>query len=167
MVISGFFDESPYTSPGTHLQSEREGIEMRTSKIMDDLSVREMPISGLDFKNPVGSETFNCFKKVCVIKRNTNESSISDTTPREVQSTGVKKLIKSSHKVQQLENESSGSETEITAHAMSGPAPKPWNPPLGLKFPCPLTNPKHKVSTCPEFLISALPILVFKFNRFI
>ena len=76
-----------------------------------------MTIAGLDFKNPVGIETFNCFKKVCVIERNTNESSRSDPTPREAQGTGVKKPVKSSHKVQQLEDESSGSETEITAHA--------------------------------------------------
>ena len=37
-----------------------------------DLWVREMTVSGLDFRNPVGVETFNCFKKVCVIERNTN-----------------------------------------------------------------------------------------------
>ena len=34
---------------------------------------------------------------------------------------------------------------------MSGPAPKPWNPPSGLKFLCPVTNHKHEVSTCAEF----------------
>ena len=33
-----------------------------------DLWVREMTVSGLDFRNPVGAETFNCFKKVCVIE---------------------------------------------------------------------------------------------------
>ena len=26
-----------------------------------DLWVREMTVSGLDFRNPVGAETFNCF----------------------------------------------------------------------------------------------------------
>ena len=38
-----------------------------------DLWVREMMISGLDFKNPVGVETFNCFKRVCINERNTNQ----------------------------------------------------------------------------------------------
>ena len=47
-----------------------------------DLWVREMPVSGLDFRNPVGVETFNSFKKVCVIERNTNERSRSDPMPR-------------------------------------------------------------------------------------
>ena len=70
-----------------------------------DLWVREMMVAGLDFKNPVGMETFNWFKKVCIIERNTNESSHSDPTPKETISTGVKKIGKSSHKVQQLEDE--------------------------------------------------------------
>ena len=35
-----------------------------------DLWVREMTIAGLDFKNPVGMETFNCFIMVCIIELN-------------------------------------------------------------------------------------------------
>ena len=60
-----------------------------------------MTISGLDFKNPVGIETFNCFKRVClcIIEKNTTESSRSNPTPKEVQNTEVKKIIKSMHKV--------------------------------------------------------------------
>ena len=33
-----------------------------------DLWVREMTVSGLDFRNPVGAETFNCFKKVVLLR---------------------------------------------------------------------------------------------------
>ena len=58
-----------------------------------DLWVREMTIACLDFKNPVGFETFNCFKSVCIIERNTTESSRSDPVLKEVQSTAVKKVI--------------------------------------------------------------------------
>ena len=86
-----------------------------------------------------------------LLSRNTNESSISDPTPKEMQNIGVQKIIKSTHKVLQQEDEVSGSGNESTVHAMSGPAPKPWNPPSGLKFPCPLTNHNHEVSTCAEF----------------
>ena len=57
-----------------------------------DIWVREMTVAGLDFKNPVGMETFNCFKKVCLIERNTNESSRSDPTPKKTISTGVKRI---------------------------------------------------------------------------
>ena len=49
-----------------------------------DLWVREIKVSGLDFRNPVGTETFNCFKRVCIVERNTNESSRSDPSPKEV-----------------------------------------------------------------------------------
>ena len=89
-----------------------------------------MTIAGLDFKNPVGNETFNCFKRVCIIERNTTESSRYEPVSREVQNSGVKKMIKSLHKVLQQEDESSGSENEATVHAMSGPAPNPWKCPL-------------------------------------
>ena len=63
---------------------------------------------------------------------------------------GGKKPAKSSHKVQQMEDENSDSETETTAHVVPGPPLKPWNPPSGLKFPCPLGSHKHEVSTCSE-----------------
>ena len=49
-----------------------------------DLWVREMTVSGLDFRNPIGAETFNCFKKVCIIERNTNECSRSEPNLKEV-----------------------------------------------------------------------------------
>ena len=60
-----------------------------------DLWVREMMISSLDFKNLVVIETFNCFKRVCIIERNTNESSRSEPVPKDVQNTAVKKVTKS------------------------------------------------------------------------
>ena len=68
-----------------------------------DLWVREMTVTDLDFKNPVGIEMFNCFKKVCIIERNTNKSSRSEPTPRENPTIVVKKPAKSSQKVQQIE----------------------------------------------------------------
>ena len=73
-----------------------------------------MTVSGLDFRSPVRAETFNCFKNVCIIERNTNESSKSDPSSREVQNAAVKKVMKSTHKVQQQEEDGSGSETEPT-----------------------------------------------------
>ena len=56
-----------------------------------DLWVREMTIAGLDFKNLIGIKTFNCFKRVCIIERNTNKSSRSDPAPKEVHNTAVKR----------------------------------------------------------------------------
>ena len=61
------------------------------------------------------------------------------------------KVIKSTYKVQELEEEGSGSETEPTVYAIDGSNTNPWNPPAGLKFPCPMTDHKHEVSKCAEF----------------
>ena len=44
------------------------------------LWVREMTYPGLDFRNPEGSYTLACFKKVCMIERNTNEN-YRETSP--------------------------------------------------------------------------------------
>ena len=84
---------------------------------------------------------------MCIIERNTNESSRSKPTPRETLMAGIKNPGTSSHKVQQGQDDNSGSDTEATAHAIAGPSSKPWNPPAGLKFPCPLGSHKHEVST--------------------
>ena len=64
---------------------------------------------------------------------------------------GAKKPSKSSHKVHQIQDDDSDSDNEVSAHAMAGPPPKPWNPPSGLKFPFALGNHKHKVNSCAEF----------------
>ena len=39
-----------------------------------DFWVREMSKNSLDFRNPEGLDTFNCFKRVCEVERNTNEN---------------------------------------------------------------------------------------------
>ena len=118
-----------------------------------DLWVREMTISGLDFKNPVGTEMFNCFKKICIIERNTCESARTDPAPVEVQSTGMKNPVKSSHKVQTQERDYSDTESEMGIHSIPTSTPRTaWNPSAALKFPCPVGNHKHKVSTCSDFL---------------
>ena len=116
-----------------------------------DLWVRQMTMSGLDFKNPVGVETFNCFKNICVIERNMCENSRIRALV-EVPSTGTKKIAKSLRKVQIQERDYSDNETEVGVHATPHLTPRiMWNPPAGLKFPCPIGNHKHEVSTCPDF----------------
>ena len=53
------------------------------------LWVRERTVSGLDFRNPVGAETLNRFKRVFIIERNTFENSRSDPSTKEVQNAAV------------------------------------------------------------------------------
>ena len=106
-------------------------------------------IAGLDFRNPVGLETFNCFKRVCIIECNTNKSARSDSNPKEAVTSAVKKAVRSSHNVYLVEI--GDSEEEAMVHMAPGPPTKTWNPPAGLKFPFPLSNHVHEVSKCAEF----------------
>ena len=73
-----------------------------------------MTVAGLDFRNPVSLETFNCFKIICIIERNTNECSSSNPSSKDVQATTAKKTVRSTYKVQRLEEEGSDSEHETT-----------------------------------------------------
>ena len=108
-------------------------------------------VAGLDLRNPVGLETFGCFKPVCIIERNTNESSGDNTSTKDVQSFNTKKTGRSNYKMQGLVKEESDQETSVLAVEESNP--KPWNPPSELKFPSPLTGHKHEVRKCKEFFL--------------
>ena len=59
-----------------------------------------MTVAGLDFRNPVGLETFECFKKVCITERNTNENSAANINTKDMQSFNTKKTVRSNYKVQ-------------------------------------------------------------------
>ena len=128
-----------------------------------DFWVREMSKNQLDFGNPEGLETFNCFKRVCVIERNTNESfrndpetkhrgqvvdNVGQRSPQSAPVPAVKKISRSSHKVQIEKRDSSDSESESSAHTTSNHSVKPWFPSSKMKFPCALEGHEHEVSQC-------------------
>ena len=91
------------------------------------------------------------FQESVYFECNSNETSRSESTSRETPYVTSKKPSKSSHKVQQIQGDGSESDNEASAHTMAGPPPKLGNPPTNLKFPCPVGNHKHKVSSCAEF----------------
>ena len=51
---------------------------------------------GHDFRNPVGPDTFACFKRICIIERNINENHRENMIPNNNQSLSTKKTVKSS-----------------------------------------------------------------------
>ena len=116
-----------------------------------DFWVREMSMTQLDFRNPEGLETFNCFKRVCIIERNTNESFRNDPETKSIPVPAVKKLLRSTHKVQIEKRDSSDSESESSVHTFSKYGFKPWKPSSKMKFPCPLKDHMHEVSQCLDF----------------
>ena len=109
-----------------------------------------MTVAELDFRNPVGLESFDCFGKDCIIERNTNEGSGANINTKDVQSFYTKKTVRSNCKVQGRDQ--GESDKEISVFAVGELSPKPWNPCSELKLPCSLTNYKHEVRKCKEFL---------------
>ena len=108
--------------------------------------VREMTKRDLDFKNPVGYDAFLCFKQICIQERNTNEVSRADKGGSPPKS---KNKSRSTHKVQAIDESSSDDDVPASSHNTNFHN-KQWYP-AHLKFPCPLRNHKHEMSTCAEF----------------
>ena len=101
----------------------------------------------------MGLETFNGFKKVCIVERNTNGSSGSIPNLKDVQSSTINKTVRSTYKVQRQDKDDSENdqETSVLAVREREPNPYPWNPSTELKFSCPITGHKQEVSKCKEF----------------
>ena len=118
-----------------------------------DLWVREMNTAGLDFRNPEGSNTLACFKRVCMIERNTNENYrensntvSSSTTPNN------KKAHSSNHLLSELDEEVPVQEPHVMTVKTPSPAARlSRTPTTKWKFPCPLVNHDHEVKKCREF----------------
>ena len=106
-----------------------------------------------DYKNPVGENAYQVFKNLCIIERNKSEGSRepehfnkpkSPNSPRSPRNKG-----KSAHKV--MESKDSNGEKESHSSAFTTKLSNPKWYRAGLKFPCPLTNHQHEMSTCAEF----------------
>ena len=85
------------------------------------------------------------------MERNTNESSESNPNSKDVQSSTVKKTVRSTHKIQCQDEEDYQNDQETSVLAVRESNLNPWNPPTELQFPCPMTGHKHEVSKCKEF----------------
>ena len=102
-----------------------------------------MSLLQLDFRNPEGLETFDCFKKICIIERNTNESFRNDPEPKSIRVPAVKKVLRSTHKVQIEKWDNSDSKSESSVHIFYKSDFKMWKPSSKLKFHCPIIDHVH------------------------
>ena len=118
-----------------------------------DEFVRQMSIKGLDWKNPMGYETFVMFRAICGMERDAMEASkhLDASSSRKSNSTKVNHINANAIS-------SSDSEDEYRAHGVSSTpgqtskSSRQWYTP-GLKFPCPLNgHGTHLISSCIEFL---------------
>ena len=116
-----------------------------------------MTKSGLDYKNPVGVAAYSVLKDLCIVERNKSEgsrasekSSSPKMKPRSPKSQGSPRT--KARSVHQTSEEAEVEKTNTSvqnAFAVSYHNTKWYQP--NLKFPCPLGNHRHKVSTCLEF----------------
>ena len=114
--------------------------------------ITEMTRAGLDYKNPVGEEAYKLFKNLCIIERNKSEGSrdlekpINDTKPRSPRSPRTNKM-KSTHNIRDSSKDEEIRETTVYATSFHNTK---WYQ-AGLKFPCPIKNHQHEISTCGDF----------------
>ena len=117
-----------------------------------DLWVREMTTDELDFRNPGGPNTLACFKKVCVIERNTNENYRENSNFSSGAASNNKNALSSNHLVSDLDEEVPVQEQRAMAVKTPNTTPRlNWNPPTKLKFLCPVVHHDHEVKKCKEF----------------
>ena len=112
-----------------------------------------MTRAGLDYKNLVGENAYKVFKNLCIIERNKSEGSRElegSARPRSPRSPrSFKNKMKSAHKVGESNDEKPEEEPHNAVFVTKFNNPKWYR--AGLKFPCPLSNHQHKMSTCAEF----------------
>ena len=110
-----------------------------------------MTKAGMDYKNPEGVEAYTVLKNLCIIERNKSEGS---RTTDKVSSPKMKPRSprtkpKSVHKVADITEDDLEEMHDTGVFATSYHNTK-WYP-ANLKFPCPLSDHKHELSTCHEF----------------
>ena len=116
--------------------------------------ISEMTKAGMDYKNPEGIGAYAVFKDLCIIERNKSKGS---RVPERMNSPKLKPRSprsprskpKSVHKVLEVLEDEPEEVHGSSAFATSYHNTK-WYP-VNLKFPCPLSNHKHVISTCHEF----------------
>ena len=127
--------------------------EQRLSKL--ESSIDKMARAGLDYKNPVGAEAYKVFKNLCIIERNKSEGSreserIASARSRSPRSSkSPKPKPKYAHKIGEVSGNKSEEETSNGAFATKFSTCKWYR--ADLKFPCPMTNHQHEMSTSAEF----------------
>ena len=112
--------------------------------------ISEMTKAGMDYKNPEGVGAYTVFKNLCIIERNKSEGSrvpekigSPKMKPRSPRSPRTKP--KSVHRVADIVENEPEEMQDSSSFATSYHNTK-WYP-ANLRFPCPLSDHKHEIST--------------------
>ena len=123
--------------------------------------IREMTRRNLDWRNPLGQDTYECFRYICTMEKNMLEAardnggfSNPQSVPPPSLSTGVipsKGKSKGVFTTFDLSDPESDDDSNTDVHTAARHSD--WIKPGSInKFPCPLQNHDHEIAACTEFL---------------
>ena len=115
----------------------------------------------LDWRNPLGEETYKCFRCICVMEKNMLEAArdnggfstvqASPTAPTNSSNTSAKSKPKGVFATLNISDPESKDEVTNSAYMITGTST--WvKPGSTYKFPCPLLNHNHEIAACSDFL---------------
>ena len=115
----------------------------------------------LDWRNPLGSDTYDCFRYICTMEKNMLEAardnggfSIPQTVPTLSLNTGANSSKSKSKGVfTTFDQFDPDSDDDSITGVRAGAGHSDWIK-LGSthKFPCTLQNHDHEIAACPDFL---------------
>ena len=127
-----------------------------------DEYIKEMTLRQLDWRNPLGAETYECFRYICTMEKNMLEAardnggfSTLQSTPTLPTNTGItSSKYKSKGVFATFDQSGPDSDDKISTGVHVAAGHSDWiKPGSHHKFPCPLQNHEHEIAACPEFLI--------------
>ena len=126
-----------------------------------DEYIKEMTHGHLDWRNPLGADTYDCFRYICTMEKNMLEAardnggfSIPQAIPTPSLNSGVSSSKNKSKGVFTTFDQSDpeSDDDPITGVQVAAGHSDWIKPGSKHKFPCPLQNHDHEIAACPDFL---------------
>ena len=127
----------------------------------------------LNWRNPLGQDTYECFRYICTMEKNMLEAARDNggfSTPQSLLPPANTGVIPSKSKSKGVftnfdqPDPDSDDEQDTGTHTAAGHSD--WiKPGSGYKFPCPLQNHNHETAACTEFLTLTPKDCWIKFPR--
>ena len=114
----------------------------------------------LDWRNPLGSDTYDCFRYICTMEKNMLEAardnggfSTPQSAPPPSLSTGViPSKGKSKGVLTTFDQSNPDSDDDLSTGVHTAAVHSDWiKPSSGYNFPCPMINHDHEIAACAEF----------------
>ena len=118
----------------------------------------------LDWRNPLGSDTYDCFRYICTMEKNMLEATRNNggfSTPQSVPTPSLSAGVnpskgKSKGVFTTFDQSDPDSDDDLITGVHAAAGHSDWIKPRSThKFPCPLQNHDQEIAACPDFLTLA------------